>query len=105
MGCRIMHDLTEGGLSCFYDSTTMTAFGPVFSGIEEHPTLSEAREEAEAFLGWCLGDDYAAQEGFIDEHTPYKDPRAFALPEIERLHDEWFARQRVAAGLSNEVIR
>lgn len=94
MGCRIMTDEDEG-LSCFYDSVTMSAFGPVFQGIEDHPALEDSAIEAEAFMCWCMG----RAERFIDEHTPFKDPRAFGVAEIERLHAEWTARQRDAAGL------
>lgn len=57
MGVRILHDSTEG-VACFYDSTVGWAFGPLFNGVEDHPSLEDPVEEAEAFLA------------YLNEHVP-----------------------------------
>ncbi len=47
MGTRILSEDAEAGQAVFYDSVTMTAFGPVMDDIQL----------AEAFLGWLGSDD------------------------------------------------
>ena len=47
MGCRTLTDVTQHDYTCFYDSVTMTAFGPVMG----------SEEEAEAFMKWLEADE------------------------------------------------
>lgn len=56
MGVHILHD-SKTDQACLFCSTTMQAFGPVFTAQNptEH-TEVDAYEVAERFLGWCPED-------------------------------------------------
>lgn len=74
MGVRILFD-SESNQACLYCSTTMQAFGPVFTAQNptEH-TEVDAYEVAERFLGWCP-----------------RDPRSLADDELDAYYGEFMA--------------
>jgi hypothetical protein len=67
MGVRILYT-TTGDMACMYDSVSMTAFGPVFSGLD-------ADDQATHFLDWLS-----------------TDPRMLTPVELEAEHKTWAGR-------------
>ncbi len=67
MGCHTLYDAREDK-ACLFDSTTMTAFGRVFSG-------PDADAQVDAFLAW------------YEERHPGEDPRRDA--DIGAEQDTW----------------
>ena len=83
MGCRTLTDITQHDYTCFYDSVTMTAFGPVMS----------SEEEAEAFRRWLEADarrwamrqPYAIR-GKIIQGELSCDPRSYPELQLRNLY-------------------
>lgn len=77
MGCRILYD-AKHDQACLYCSTTMTAFGPIFSALESEQdsgvtVLQSAHEAAEVFCRW------------LDN-----DPRKYTHMELMDLYVKWY---------------
>lgn len=91
MGCRILHDTREN-YAVLYCSTTMFAFGPVFTDMDSQPCEWDACESAEAFLRWLdtiPGDQWRSYDPIrlLDDYR--RDPRILSDTGIERAYYDW----------------
>jgi hypothetical protein len=102
MGVRILigHEQGQAGdlNAAWFDSTTDWMFGPLFTGIEGHPQLEEAEDEADAFLAYVTADaeNYArlcdisfdAAAAYV-QGGPRRDPRKLSEHTIENVYGIW----------------
>lgn len=71
MSVRTVHDQSQN-IGCMFDSTTGTAFGPLFER-DDVPTL-DVPDQIESFLAWLAPDDprTMTRMRLFGEHTTWK---------------------------------
>lgn len=85
MGVRILPDRLDE-CAALYDSSTGTAFGPLFCSDK----VGGASEAAERFLRWLRDNAPALGRGSLIDPG---DARYYTVSELHELHLEWLSEQ------------
>jgi hypothetical protein len=82
MGVRVIYD-QQHQIGTMYDSTTGTAFGPVFESVN-------ARQEIEDFLTWLRENEETVSWAVaVARDGDGRDPRHYDAGELERIVNHW----------------